>query len=515
MVSRLIPRFLFVAALVVAAAIASSPLRAGEAVRVPDEIIVKYKSSNRFAEHGQVLRRVNRQTEVLRHDGGRFRAAGKGKWDSLHEKIARIKKDPNVLYAEPNYLGRFEETVPLPPSDPSYASQWWLPAVGDRTMWALGRGNGVIVAVIDTGVDLTHPDLVANLLSNGYNFGDGNAIPQDVLGHGTKVAGIIAAGQNNGIGVSGLAPQAQILPIKINPGGEGTFTSDRLATAIDYAVSRGARVINLSLTVDQQTQTVQDAILSALSRGVIMVAAAGNEASPVAFPANMSGVIGVAATDQSVKLASFSNSGPEISVAAPGVNIYSTVLGGSYGDGSGTSFAAPIVAATIANMLAINPVLPVSGFAQYLRDNADAISGGTYPFGNLNAGKAGNSLVPHLVLSKQQFSSLESLPVNYTLPPTGGAVDIYVAVATPLGEFALHPDGRWTAVAESGYVPIALGYSAATTAAGTLFGSGGIFGAIPLTAFPNGAYTWRIALVGNASGKIVGDVITTTMSLGN
>lgn len=495
----------------------SLPLWGANEARVPDEIIVKYKSLNRFADHGPVMRRPNRHIEVLRHDGGRFQAAGKDKWASLHEKIARIKKDPNVLYAEPNYLGHFEETVPQPPNDPTYASQWWLPAVGDRTMWALGRGSGVVVAVIDTGVDLTHPDLAANLLGTGKNYGDaidGNASPQDLLGHGTRVAGIIAAGQNNGIGVSGLAPEAKILPIKINPGGQDIFDSAGLATAIDYAVSQGAKIINLSLTVDNQTQTVRDALQAALNAGVAVVAAAGNAGGAVEFPATMAGVIGVAATDQSGRLASFSNFGPEVALAAPGTSIVSTLLGGGYGLGAdGTSFAAPIVSAALADVVSINPTLPSSAFAQYLRANTKTVSGGTYPFGILDAGQTGNSLVPHLVLSKQQFSALESLTMNFVLPPTGDAMNIYIAVQTPLGEYALHSDGSWTAVPISGYVPIAIGYRSGTTLSGMLFGSGGVFGAISLAGLPAGAYTWRTALVNTALGSVVGDVIVTPMTL--
>lgn len=504
----------FFSALAVVSAIVAAPLWAGDTERVPDEIIVKYKSFNRFADHGKMLRRVNRQTEVIRHERGRFEAVGVDRWAALREKIKTIKKDPNVLYAEPNYYGKFAETVPLPPSDPSYVSQWWLPAVGDRTMWALGRGSGVIVAVIDTGADLTHPDLVANLLTNGYNFGDGNATPQDQLGHGTRVSGIIAASQNNDLGVSGLAPEAKILPIKINPGAEGTFTSDRLATAIDYAVSHGAKVVNLSLTVDNETQTVRDALQAALNAGVVVVAAAGNEGGAVAFPANMAGVIGVAATDQSGRLASFSNFGPEVTLAAPGTSIVSTLLGGGYGLGAdGTSFAAPIVSAALADVVSINPTLPSAAFAQYLRANAKIVSGGTYTFGILDAGQTGNSLVPHLVLSKQQFSALESLTMNFALPPTGDAMNIYIAVQTPLGEYALHSDGSWTAIPLSGYVPIALGYRSGTALSGTLFGSGGVFGAIPLGGLPAGAYTWRTALVNTVSGSIVGDVIVTPMTL--
>ncbi|MHB9118237.1 MAG: S8 family peptidase [Burkholderiales bacterium] len=509
-------------ALLIVLGLMSLPLGAAE-IQVPDEIIVKYKTLNRFADHGAVARRVNRHTEVVRVAGRLARAAGRSKWAEIQDQIAAIQQDPNVLYAEPNYLGHFAETVPPPPNDPSYTSQWWLPVIGDRTLWALGRGSGVVVAVIDTGVDLTHPDLMPNLLSNGKNYGDdpinGNASPQDLLGHGTRVAGIIAAAQNNGLGVSGLAPAAKILPVKINAGAQGTFTSDVLASAITYAVSQGAKVINLSLTVDNQTQTVQDAVQAALNAGVAVVAAAGNtdvcgSAGPVQFPATMAGVIAVAATDATGGLANFSCRGPEVAVAAPGENVVSTLLGGQYGTGGpGTSFSAPIVSAALADVVSINPSLPASQFAAYLRSNAKAISGGTYAFGFLDAGATGNSLVPHLVLSKQQFSAQESLTINFALPPTGAAMNIYVAVQTPLGEYALHPDGSWTAVTSSGYVPLALGYRSSAALTGTLFGSGGIFGAIPLSSLPAGAYTWRTALVNSVSASVVGDAIITPMTL--
>lgn len=481
-------------------------------IQVPDEIIVKYKSGNRFADHGEVLRRPGRHLEVLHHaDGGKRRSTTADRWERLQRKIATIRRDTNVLYAEPNYYGHFEETIPPVPTDTNYASQWWLPAVGDRTLWALGKGKGVIVAVIDTGVDLTHPDLTANLLSDGYNFGDGNATPQDVLGHGTKVAGIVAAVQNNGAGVSGLAPEAKVLPIKINPGGQGTFTSDKLASAIEYAVNHGAKVINLSLTVDSETQTVRNAIDAALAKGVVMVAASGNESTTVAFPANMAGVIGVAATGQTGSVTSFSNTGPEITVAAPGVNVYSTVLGGGYGGSSGTSFAAPVVSATLAGMLSINGNLPAATFAQSLRSTATALSG--YPYGNLNAGAAGNTLVPHLLIGKSQFTAADSVAVDFTLPPTGAAVDVYVGVRTPFGDFSLRADGTWAAVPPGQFRPVALGYQGGAAVSGSLFGSAGIFPSISLAPFPAGTYTWSTALVDSANGKVVGDSMVAIMQL--
>lgn len=481
---------------------------------VPDEIIVKYQSPGRLADHGRVARRMGNHLEVVKLDDAAGNESEESRTDRLWRKIRQIRLDRNVLYAEPNFRGHFEETLPATPNDPGYSSQWWLPAVGDREMWALGRGTGVIVAVIDTGVDLDHPDLIPALLPNGYNFGDGNTIPHDVLGHGTRVAGIIAARQNNALGVSGLAPEARILPIKINAGGQNTFSSDRLAKAIFYAVEQGARIINLSLTVDQETRTVQEAIQSALDKGIIVVAAAGNIGGAVEFPATMPGVFAVAATDQSRRLSSSSNWGSEILVAAPGSNVLSTALGGGIAAAipGGTSFAAPVVSATIADMWSINPALPVDVIARQLRETTSAILGGTYTFGNLHAGAAGNSLVPRLRLGKQQFSSADTLTVSFSLPPTGAAVDIYVAVATPVGSFSLRPDGSWVSVSENGYLPIGTGYKSDKNLSGGLFGSAALFPPIDLAGLPAGSYTWAIAIVAPPGG-VVGDTMTTIMQL--
>lgn len=481
----------------------------------PDEIIVKYRSSSRLADHGKVARRLGKHVDVVKQDERPRSESETSRSRRLRQKIDQIRLDSNVLYAEPNFLGHFAETVPAAPNDASYSSQWWLPAVGDREMWALGRGAGVIVAVIDSGVDLDHPDLKPNLLSKGYNFGDGNAIPQDQMGHGTQVAGIVAARQNNGIGVSGLAPDAKILPLKINVGGQNSFSSDHLANAIAYAVDRGARIINLSLTVDQGTRTVQEAIQAALDQGVIVVAAAGNIGGAVEFPANMPGVFAVAATDQSNSLSPSSNFGPEILVAAPGSNILSTALGGGVAASNpgGTSFSTPVVSAAIADMLSINPTLPVEAIFSQLRETASAIGNGLYTFGKLNAGAAGNSLVPHLQMSKQQFSTADSVSVNYSMPPTGTAMDVYVAVATPAGNFSLRPDGTWLPVIQDEYQPIATGYRSGTRASGGLFGSAGLFPPIDLNGLPTGDYTWAIAMLGTSTGRLVGEVMTFTMQL--
>ena len=482
---------------------------------VYDGILIKYKSANRYINHGETLRHNGRYREVLRHGDGktrpdsRFRDDGKSLW----KKIEEIQRDKNVLYAEPNYIGRLDGNFQSVDGIQVDSPQWWLAAVADKPLLALGRGLGVIVAVIDTGVDLTHPGLQGNLLPYGYNFGDGNTIPQDELGHGTMVAGIIAGAVNAKLGVGSLAPEAKILPIKINEGARTAFTSDRLASAIDYAVSHGAKVINLSVSVQNQTQTVRESIQNALDQGLIVVASAGNGHAPVEFPANMPGVIGVAAVDKNNQLASFSNFGPQASVAAPGVDIFTTMLGHGYGSGTGTSFASAIVAAAIADLISINRTLPSNAFTPYLLDHAIVIAGGSYSFGSLNAGASGGGMTPHLYVSKARFSQFDDIEVKYDLPRTGAAVDIYVAVQTPWGEFSLNSDGTWLTVTAGQYWPIALNYKNDSASEGVLFGRNGIFSPINLGDFPRGIYIWRTAIVLPAERRIVGGISELVMQL--
>jgi len=477
---------------------------------VPDSIVVRYKDIVLPGDHGQIVNLLAADTAVVAVDMAGA-ASPAERQARLQQRLDQIRGDARVRYAEPNYGGRFEGLLAATPNDPEYAKQWWLPALGDRTMWAVGSGDGVTVAVIDSGVDMSHPDLTANLLA-GYDWGDLDADPQDAIGHGTRVAGIIAAQQNNGIGVSGLAPKAKILPVKVSSGTNGTFSSDTLAQAIRYAVDMGVQIINLSLTVDQSTQVVADAIQYALDHGVAMVAAAGNTGGAVAFPANMAGVIAVAATDETGKLASYSCFGPEIAVAAPGSSVTTTLLGGSYGYGaSGTSFSAPVVSAALADLRSLNPALPVSGYAGYLKANTTAIAGGSYSFGLLQAGRMGLAMIPALTPNKSVYNQADTVSVNYSLPPTGGAVDIYVTVQTPVGEFALHPDGQWSPVGS--YVPVAAGYVGGAALAGQLFGPVGAFPGIALAGLPAGPYTWRVALIDRASGRLIGAVNSADMTL--
>jgi subtilisin family serine protease len=248
-------------------------------------------------------------------------------------KVLRI--DPDVeVYALENV--RIKGAKP----QPSQTLTWNIDRVDAEISWGISTGDPVKVGVIDTGIDLKHPDLQANI-KGGYNAINPLKSPNDDNGHGTHVAGIIAA-LNNTIGVIGVGPNIDLYAIKVlNANGSG-YLSD-VIEGLDWAVANGMQVVNMSLGTSQDVQSFHDAIVSAYNAGVTIVAAAGNSGGTVSYPAAYPEVIAVSATDQNNQIASFSSRGPEVDLAAPGVNIYSTYKGQSYATLSGTSMAAPHV----------------------------------------------------------------------------------------------------------------------------------------------------------------------------
>ena len=259
--------------------------------------------------------------------------------------------------------------------------EWGADAVNAPEAWAKGyTGEGVVVAVLDTGVDYNHEDLKNNIWTNsgeianngkdddgngyiddfyGWNFNGNNNNTIDVDGHGTHVSGTIA-GENNGFGVTGIAYDAQIMPVKVlDDSGSGSNTA--VADGIYYAVDNGANVINLSLGGSVPSPDVEEAVKYASDRGITVVMAAGNSggAMPL-YPASYADRYGIAvgAIDEDKNLANFSNragSDPLTYVTAPGVDIYSTLPDNKYESYSGTSMATPHIAGVVALMLSANP----------------------------------------------------------------------------------------------------------------------------------------------------------------
>jgi thermitase len=232
------------------------------------------------------------------------------------------------------------------PNDPSFASQWHLAAIQAPQAWDLSTGSsGIISAVIDSGVDATHPDLASKIRTDiDYDYVNNDSTAQDDNGHGTHVAGISAAITNNSTGIAGMCPNCSILPVKVlDASGSGTYSA--IASGIRYAADKGAKVINMSLGGSAGSTTLSDAVNYANGKGVLLACAAGNSnTSAASYPAYYSACVAVAATDSSDNRASFSNYGSWVDTSAPGVSIYATYWNNTYSTLSGTSMATPHVA---------------------------------------------------------------------------------------------------------------------------------------------------------------------------
>lgn len=266
------------------------------------------------------------------------------------------------------------------PNDPDYSLyQWGLPRVNAPAAWVESTGAGVTIAVMDTGVDLNHPDLAAKI-APGWDFTNDDSAPQDDHGHGTHVAGIAAAATHNYLGVAGLGWDARIMPVKVLDSNGYGYYSD-IADGISWAADHGAQVINMSVGGDEWSQVLQDATDYAYRRGALVVAAAGNCADPMDYypckthnptfyPAANPNVLAVGATTASDVRASFSEYGDFVDVTAPGVSIYSTLWDDGYGSLSGTSMASPLVAGVAALAWAHRPALTNAQIASVIQGSA-------------------------------------------------------------------------------------------------------------------------------------------------
>ncbi len=313
--------------------------------------------------------------------------------------VAQLSANPDVQYAEPVYImhatgGRQASRVS---GDPLVGRQWALSKIQAPDAWELSVGaEGLIVASVDTGVNPNHPDLAGRVLP-GYNFVSNTADAMDDNSHGTFGAGIIAAPGDNGVGVAGMCWRCQILPVKVLDN-EGGGYSPGIALGIRWAADHGARIINLSLGGPGPSQLIHESIQYAVSKGILVIAAAGNEAdedNPVEYPAAFDEVFSVGATDENNSRTFFSNYGPYLDLTAPGLHITSTGGEGDlygYASESGTSFSAPYVSGAAALIWSINPQLSDRDVMRLLAQSADDLGkpgpDDEYGFGRLNAGKA-------------------------------------------------------------------------------------------------------------------------------
>lgn len=334
-------------------------------------------------------------------------------YDSTREEIAdlgandrdalldRLHKDSRVEIAEP----LTEVHASMTPNDPMFKDQWGMQKVNAETAWNYTTGRGVTVAVIDTGVacydrDGFHKltDLQQTECVPGWNFIGNNDLAADDYSHGSHVAGTIAQSTNNGVGAVGLAHHARIMPVKVL-NGSGSGSNAGVADGIRWAADHGAQVINMSLGGGPNSPIMQKSITYAISRGVTVVAAAGNSGGKIEFPGGSDGVIGVSATEPSDALAKFSCRGEGIDLGAPGTGILQQTIcdGGKkkceeYKAYNGTSMASPHVAGAAALVVSMGVSNP-DKVEQYLRDSARKLddsesSKNLYGSGILDAGAA-------------------------------------------------------------------------------------------------------------------------------
>ena len=353
-----------------------------------------------------------------------------------------------VKFAEPETFGRWETT----PNDPRFGEQWGLNNTGQNggtidgdidapEAWDTVNGISMIIpAIVDSGTDIDHVDLLDNLWKNadeipangkdddangyiddydGWDFEGNDGDPRSTNSHGTQVAGIVAARTNNSTGVAGVAggfygEGVNVMPLKVGTSGPNGAVLD---DAIIYAADNGAQVITMSLSVGQ-SQAIDDALSYAYNtKGVFIDCAAGNSGSYVTYPANNANVMAVAATDRYDKRAYYSNPGPEIEVAAPGSDILSTSIGNNYATGSGTSFAAPHVAGAAAIILSYNSNLTNVDVRQLLKDSADDIESPGFDnytgYGRINARRALDMAPPPIPGIKDH--AIQDIPVTGTV----------------------------------------------------------------------------------------------------
>jgi subtilisin family serine protease len=289
----------------------------------------------------------------------------------VEKTIASLLESSTVEYVEREVW--LERTVTIP-NDPLWNGQWGPLLVRGPAAWDATKGNpGVVIAVLDTGVDVHHPDLQGSFVA-GFDVIGNDADADDDHGHGSAAAGVIAARGHNGEGLAGVCWSCSVMPVKVLDG-NGSGTSSAVAAGIVWAADHGARVISMSLGGVGTTQALANAVAYAAGKGAVLVAAAGNSGTTTRFyPAAYPEVIGVAGTTSSDKLYDWSNRGDWVQVAAPGCNT-APRLGGGYENFCGTSSATPLVAGIAGLALSLAPNLNKGMFEQALRSSAVPLPG--------------------------------------------------------------------------------------------------------------------------------------------
>lgn len=415
-----------------------------KASRVEGQVILKFKDGVSTAQINERLRPLNASVKsTVAGIGTTVISVPPGTEDAVLKELAN---DPLVQYAESDYI----YTLQFSPNDPMLSSQWAIRNTGQvinnkaglmgadikaESAWDVSRGTGAKIAILDSGIDLTHPELASKVVAN-RSFTTPTIA--DLNGHGTHVAGIIAADANNGQGVAGVCPDCQLVVGKItNDDLAGSVPSSVIAPAIIWAADNNVQVLNLSIAGPNFSQAVQDAVMYAWNRNIVVVAAAGNNATlEKRYPAAYQNVVSVANSDSDDAKSPTSNFGDWVQLTAPGDTILSTFPTtqnlrnvNNYGYLTGTSMASPVVAGVAGLVWKTQFGTSNAAVVQQLYASADKIAG-TGAFwrnGRVNAARA--------------VGIASNLSVSITPSPTsiipvfvcGGSTDSICQPTTPPG----------------------------------------------------------------------------------
>lgn len=420
---------------------------------VPGELLVKFKPGLTTQDDdlslanvgGQVIDRLE-ELEVVTVSVAR---------GSEQSSAAKLQSMANVEFAEPNYLA-YAQYIPDDLSSSIYG-QWGMFKINTPDMLDITSGSSnVIVAVVDTGIDLDHPDFSCTVsgglpkLTAGATFVTETITPDDDNSHGSHVAGIIGACTNNAIGVTGVAPEARLMPVKVlNYAGSGSYGD--VANGIVWAVNNGAKIINLSLGGASGSSTIYDAVKYAYDNGVLVVAASGNSSSSyIMYPAAYAETMAVGATDINDVRATYSNYGIGLNVVAPGTSIYSTSYYGGYTSKSGTSMATPFVAGLAAVILGLDPDLTHTQVQSLIQNNAVDLGNPGYDelygYGRIDA----FATVESLLIEQFQLPVSQNIvpPITFLTddetPP--GSHTVTIPTSNVSWQAAMSPPVSWASV---------------------------------------------------------------------